>query len=185
METAPEGIVPCRPTPTPGGPVRTADAYPMHTYRGFCHPSKRKRGPICGEAHRIHQQYACLAAQRLSRWTVPGSSPAKHTRAICDAQARVQGLEAEVQELRQQLQAMQLDRTNQQAQLDQLSRVALRTVAEPPPPPTEKKVRLRAGKRQHVSIITPSSHSAHGSVKSSKPKSIGSSVLRSLSMPEE
>ena len=56
-------------------------------------------------------------------------------------QARVQGLEAEVQELRQQLQAMQLDRTNQQAQLDQLSRVALRTVAEPPPPPAEKTVR--------------------------------------------
>jgi len=56
-------------------------------------------------------------------------------------QARVQGLETEVQDLRKQLQAMQLDRTNQQAQLDQLSRVALRGVAvEPPPPPAEKTV---------------------------------------------
>ena len=56
-------------------------------------------------------------------------------------QARVQGLETEVQDLRKQLQAMQLDRTNQQAQLDQLSRVALRGVAvEPPPPPAKKTV---------------------------------------------
>ena len=59
-------------------------------------------------------------------------------------QARVQGLETEVQDLRKQLQAMQLDRTNQQAQLDQLSRVALRNVApEAPPPPAGPKTVCR------------------------------------------
>jgi hypothetical protein len=95
----------------------------------------------------------------IDRLAWPSASPAGwsqqagqlHTKGgLRRAQARVQGLEAEVQELRQQLQVMQLDRTNQQAQLDQLSRVALRTIAEPPPPPTDKKVRLGLGSGKHV-----------------------------------